>query len=169
MNTQSDGHKPGSTRRSWPRLRRIAQANQGLAAVEFALLTPVLITLLVGLLDFGLAFQRQLNVNAAAQAGASYAVINGFDATGISTIVTNAGGGIQASPAPTQVCACPSPTSGIITSSPTVPPCTGKCPDGSTAGVYVSSNALLSYSTLLPWPGITNPLSLSSTEMVRIQ
>jgi Flp pilus assembly protein TadG len=169
MNTQSDGRKPGSTRRSRPRLIRIAHANQGLAAIEFALLAPVLMALLVGLLDFGLAFQRQLNVNAAAEAGASYAVINGFDVTGISTIVTNSGGGIQASPAPTEVCGCPGATTGITTSSPAAPPCTGKCPDGSTAGVYVSSNALLSYSTLLPWPGITNPLSLSSTQMVRIQ
>ncbi|HWE07518.1 MAG TPA: TadE/TadG family type IV pilus assembly protein [Rhizomicrobium sp.] len=169
MNTQSDGPKHGGTRRRRPLLIRIAQSNQGLAALEFALLAPVLMALLVGLLDFGLAFQRQLQVNAAAQAGASYAVINGFDVTGITNIVTAGSSGIQASPAPTQVCGCPGATSGITTSSPSTPPCTGKCPDGSTAGVYVSANALLSYSTLLPWPGITNPLSLSSTEMVRTQ
>jgi Flp pilus assembly protein TadG len=149
-------------------LVRIAHANRGLAAVEFGLIAPVLIALLLGLFDFGLAYQQQLNVNAAAEQGASYAVTNGFDTTQITNVVTRAGG-IQASPAPTETCGCPNATSGITASSSPTPPCTVKCPDGSYPGVYVSVTALLSYSTVVPWPGLTNPLQLTSTEMVRIQ
>ena len=150
-------------------LARIAHADRGLAAVEFGLIAPVLIMLVLGLFDFGLAYRQQLNVNAAAEAGASYAVTNGFNATQISSAVTSSVAGIQSSPAPTEFCGCPNATSGITQSSSPTPPCVVHCPDGSSPGVYVSVTALLSYTTVVPWPGITNPLQLTSNQMVRIQ
>ena len=49
--------------------------SRGAVAVEFALLLPFLLALLVGMLDFALAFNAQIQVSQAAQAGARAASV----------------------------------------------------------------------------------------------
>jgi Flp pilus assembly protein TadG len=57
-------------------LRRILRRSDGTAAVEAAIFMPIFMMLTFGITDVGAGlFARQL-VNAAAQAGATYAVIN---------------------------------------------------------------------------------------------
>jgi Flp pilus assembly protein TadG len=151
-------------------LLRMVRAEQGVALIEFAVVAPVLVTMVLGVLDFGLGFWFQQQVNAAADAGAAYAVSQGFNSTSIENAIESGGPtAIQASPAPTEVCGCPNATSGIVTSSPATPPCSGTCSDGSTPGIYVTVNAQLSYTTIFPWPGIARPMTISSSQTVRIQ
>lgn len=47
---------------------------EGVAAVEFAIIMPVLLLILAGLMDFGWAFYWKHNVTNASRAGARYAV-----------------------------------------------------------------------------------------------
>ena len=137
---------------------------RGAAIVEFALVLPFLLLLTIGLFDLGFGAYQTLQVHAAAEAGAQYAVRHDWDASAIQTAVTSATGasGIAATPAPSQVCGCPD--GGIFTPRPSC----GTCPDGSPAGVYASVSARLSYSPMLPYPGLPDPLVLTGQAYRRL-
>jgi hypothetical protein len=71
--------------------------------------------------------------------------------------------GISASPAPTQYCGC---ASGTTVSNAT---CGSICPDGMTAGTYVSASAVRDYTTLVSWPMFPASYHQTATSTVRIQ
>jgi Flp pilus assembly protein TadG len=152
----------GRVRQTLARLRR---DRAGTTAVELALVAPLLAIILVPLSDLGIGAYRQMQVTTAVQAGARYAVLHGFDSTGIGNAVTGATSlaGINATPAPVQSCGCVSGTS--ITAAT----CGAACPDGSSAGTYVTVNANASYALLFDYPGLGNPLTLSAQSTVRIK
>lgn len=58
-------------------------SERGQAAVEFALIAPVLIVLVLGVIQIGIAFNHYLTVTDAARAGARTAIVARF--TGISS------------------------------------------------------------------------------------
>ncbi len=61
-----------------PRRPGVALSNtdKGAAAVEFALLLPLLMILVVGILGFGQAYFTKIDLSNAAQEGARYAVVS---------------------------------------------------------------------------------------------
>jgi Flp pilus assembly protein TadG len=144
---------------------KLAASRSGLGAIEFALVAGILCTLVLGVLDFGVGFWEQTEVGNAARAGAEYARQYGFAANSIQTAVTSATSlsSITASPAPVKQCGCPNASTGV-----TVYTCGNSCPGGGTTGTYVVVNAHASYSTIFTWPGISNPMTLASTAVVRI-
>src|ERR1700686_5281626 len=99
--------------RSAHRLASLMRAEHGNAAIEFALATPILIGLLVPVADLGMAFSQQIKVQQAAQAGAQYALLHGFNSSAISNAVTAATtlATVTAWPAPTTSYGCPTGTS----------------------------------------------------------
>ena len=139
--------------------------SKGVAALEFALVAPFLCTFILGVVDLGFGFQAQMAVTQAAQAGSYSALLNGFDTSSIQNAVANSTGvdGINASPTPTQSCGCPSGTAVSTTS------CGSTCPDGQTAGTYITVTAEYQYSTILSYPGLSSPMTLASTSTVRIK
>ncbi|KQR69099.1 TadE/TadG family type IV pilus assembly protein [Rhizobium sp. Leaf341] len=56
---------------------RLVRDSSGVAAVEFALVAPVFLLLMVGLVDLGLAYHAKLKVNAAISAASYYAFQTG--------------------------------------------------------------------------------------------
>ena len=52
---------------------------RGAAAVEFAILVPVLVTLVLGAIDFGRFAYNYIAVTNAARAGAAYAIMNPYN------------------------------------------------------------------------------------------
>ena len=145
--------------------RRFARHSAGNAAIEMALAAPVLATLMVGTVDFGMAVYRKMQVQHAAQSGAEYAMVHGFSATAITSAVTGATAftGISATPAPAQSCGCPSGTT--ITAAT----CGTNCASGLAAGIYVTVSTQGSYATILPYPGISNSFAFTAASVVRIQ
>jgi hypothetical protein len=119
---------------------------------------------MVGLFDLGFGAYQLLQVHAAAEAGAQYAVRHDWNVSAIAAAVTNATGtgGIAATPEPSQMCGCPD--GGILTPKPAC----GTCPSGSPAGVYASVSARLSYSPVLPYPGLPDPLVLTGQAFRRL-
>jgi Flp pilus assembly protein TadG len=117
----------------------------GVAAVEFAIIAPLLAIILVGVTELGFAVRQQMQVQEAAAAGAQYASLKGWDPTNISLAVTNtaSNSGITATPAPTSFCGCPS-TSGIATIV-----CGQICPDHVAARSYARVNASMTRTTIL--------------------
>jgi Flp pilus assembly protein TadG len=146
-------------------IRAFAAAREGIAAVEFAVLGLVVSLVLVCTLDLGLGIYQEMQVQTAAQVGAQYAAEHGFDAGKITTIVQSATSSIavSASPAPAQSCGCPG-ASGVIPAD-----CGAGCPDGNSAGVYVTVSAAGTYTTILPYPILPNSFALASQSTVRIQ
>jgi Flp pilus assembly protein TadG len=153
----------------WQTLRRFAgnraDGIAGVAAVEFAIIVPPLLLMVVCTADLGFGMYRKLQVQNAAQAGAEYAIAHGYKPSSISTAVKSAttfSSNIVAT-VPPSYCGCPSNT-GVTTAT-----CNFTCADGSLSGTYVTVSAQGSYTTLLPYPGIANTFDFASTSTVRIQ
>jgi Flp pilus assembly protein TadG len=142
----------------------------GATAVEFALLAPVLTVMLLGIVDFGNLAYAQMQVATSAQAGADYALHNGFNATAIQTAVTSATSRtVTASPAPAQVTGC-------VTNNVLVTTTGTSCPSGGSPGTYVVVNATSTFTPLVTfktynghrWQAFSLPTSLTAKAAIRI-
>jgi hypothetical protein len=143
----------------------ILSDRDGSGAVEFAFIAPVV--LLMGLLtfDLGMGGYRQMQAQSAAQAGAAYAVVNGYDKAGIAAAVQSAtpNATVAASPDPVQFCAC-SGENGLQNAA-----CGSACRNGQIAGTYVSVYTSARYQTLVGYPGVPSSFPLSAQATVRLQ
>lgn len=144
-------------------LTRLRADQRGLAAIELAIIAPMLVLLLVATEELGFAVRQQMQVQDAAAAGALYATEYGWDQAGIASAVTTAksSSGIAATPTPVLFCGCPSVT-GVSTAT-----CGATCADGSTARQYVQVSASLTRTTLLP-SQLPLPTTLTATATTRL-
>jgi len=125
-------------------LRKL-RPDAGIAAIEFAVMAPLLLALILSIIELGLATRDSMRAQSAAATGAYYAMQKGFNATNISSAVVNGTGavGLSASPAPTLFCGCPT-TTGISTAT-----CGAICTGGIPARQYVKVNASISRTSIL--------------------
>jgi uncharacterized membrane protein len=137
---------------------------RGTAALEFGLMVPVLLALVTGATEIGMAAFESMQVQNAAEAGALYASQHQTDAAGIQNAVLTATGtaGITASPAPVGFCGCPG--AGGVTAGD----CTTLCPGGDAQGKYVRVSAAMTHSKILSLPGLPNPLVLTGVSTLRV-
>ena len=143
-------------------VRRCLSDQRGAAAVEFALLTPVLTVLMFGTVDLGSLAYQSMQVEAAASAGAAYAIHSGWNASAIASAVTSATSlTVAASPSPSVVLACV--TNGVLVTTQTL-----TCPSGGAAGSYVVVNAQATFTPIIDWAAFSLPSTLSAQAMVRI-
>lgn len=146
-------------------LARLAGDQSGVAAVELALIAPVLTLMMVAVTDIGLGVYRKMQVEDAAQVGVQYAIRNGFDATDISNAVIRAtnSSAITASPAPVTFCGCAT-GSGINAVS-----CGNTCTGGALAGTYTTVSAQATYSTILNYQVVSKNYNFSAQSTTRLQ
>jgi len=145
-------------------LGRLAHNRAGMTAVEFALATPIVLAVIGPAADLGIAFAEQIQVQQAAQAGAQYALLHGFNSTSISNAVTAATTlGVSAAPAPSQSCGCPTGTSLTATT------CGTTCSNGENAGSYVFVNAQATYTPVAPYSFFGSSVTLAAQATVRVQ
>lgn len=173
-------------------LRFIARAartgfrdRRGVATVELALVSTVMIGLMLPMFDIGMGFYFKTQVHTAAQAGAEYAYVHGWNSTNTTTqtsilsAVTSATGlsAIAASPAPTLACGCVDGTT-ITLSTPSSPYTSDTCASQTTCagsnnpvkpGAFVTVNAQATYTPLITYLGFGSPVTLSATSVVRVQ
>lgn len=132
--------------------------------MEFGLIAPMLAAILLPVIDIGIGFYQRMQVQDAAQAGAQYAMTHGWNSTAIQNAVTSATTlSIGASPAPVRSCGCPG-TASVVSAA-----CGSACTDGHPAGTYVTVSAQALYTTLVPYPGLGNSVTLSAQSTARIQ
>ncbi len=146
-------------------LDRLQRDRSGASAAEFALVLPIMTLLLFGAVDVsGLAW-TQMQVGAAARAGASYALTHGYDEVGINAAVANATGLTVTVGAMSKDAGCPNASTGItVVANKSTP-----CPDGGAIpGDYVTVNASGTYSPIFGWPGLPNAINLSARSQVRV-
>jgi len=134
-------------------------------AVEFSFIAPILVFVGVATFDYGAGVYRQMQVQEAAQLGAQYAVVHGFDSSAISDTVVNSTSysSIAATPAPTSFCGCVSSGAVVETT------CGNTCADGHLAGTYVTVHSAATYSTTLPYPSIPSSFALAGQATMRLQ
>lgn len=117
-------------------LRRWLADRRGASAVEFALIAPVFVGMMVGVVEAGGALRTGLQARQAAAAGAAYASKHTFDATAIAAASTAATAKTGLTTSAAQYCGCPM-SSGFSTT------CTGVCADGYAPRSYVVVTASL--------------------------
>ncbi len=158
-----------ATRRVLGTMHRGAASKDGNAAVEFAIIAPVLIGLLVPVADFGLYIYDQMQLNLAAQAGMEYAARNGWVPAGIQQAAINASPSLNLTAqnvTSSEFCGCPSGTT--IAAQNCNDPNTGQqahCnndPAQPLVGTYVNVTTTYQYNTLFHYPTIPDSQTLSS-------
>lgn len=145
------------------RVSALIESRRGTAAVEFAFLAPLLVTLALGTIDYGALIYQSMQVQAAAHAGADYALRNGWNSSAIQTAVISATSApVSANPAPQLTNACI--VGGVVatTTNPT-------CASGATAGSYVLVSAQSTVAPIVAWPSFAMPGTVSARAMVRIK
>lgn len=146
--------------------RRFTRARRASAAVEFAIVGPLLLLLATGIYDYGTAMWQKMQVANAARVGAAYVTTTGWNAAAVTLAVQGATGlaGITASPAPTQACGCPDAARGIVAAA-----CGSACASGDLASNYVTVHATKTYTFATPIPGRAGTATLRSTAVARVQ
>lgn len=146
----------------------ICKSDHGGSLMELALVCPILFVLLFAAVDLGRAFFVDLEVASAAHAGAEFGSQNPSNTAGMQAAAKqNAPDLTNLTVAtPAWGCECSDGTS-YSASCGTTPNCTANSSRGSNVVHRVQVTASVSYSTLLPWPGLSSPITLTSTATVR--
>lgn len=106
----------------------MARTERGASAVEFALVVPLLLSLLLGVIEFGNWFNQQITLTSAAREGArAYALHYAESTFSLSTVVTNAAPGVSGVTASTDQPAktCPAGANVTVTTTKTFTSLTG--------------------------------------------
>lgn len=141
-------------------LNRLRRDHSGNALVELALVTPFLVAITLGVIDFGRGAQASMSLRSAARVGAEYVSRTG-DLDKVSTIVAEAANLDLASLAVAPVMFCECDAGGAE--------CGTFCADGTVARRFISVTATQTFSTLVPYPLVTNPMHLSGRAVLRVQ
>jgi len=133
-------------RRLRPSPGRVSGAGRddsGVAAIEFALVAPLLIALVMAIIDIGMATYAKREAHAAAQAGAQFSLIAGWEPADIEAVA--AGSSTLAAPLITveRVWACSQPTGLSFVAEGS------SCGSGG-AGTYVRVTVDPQFSSILP-------------------
>ena len=142
--------------------RGILAERRGVAAVELAIIWPILTLVLIGGCDVGFMFYRQMQVDMAAYAGATYAAQNAWNQTSVQNaaqVATALGTGVSATA--TQNVGCLNTTTGAFMAS--------GCSGNVTSGTYVTVATSYTFTPLAPYTGVVLPSTLTGTATVRTQ
>lgn len=150
-------------------LRRFRRDDRGGPALEFALVTPVILVVMGGMTDFSLANWTQGVLANSVAEGAAYAMLAGpgVTAANIQAVVSQklslAASSVTVSgPA----CRC---LSNAVPSVATSQTCGATCADGTLAGKYVTISAQFTYTPVMPsFSQLSTPV-LTETVEVRLK
>lgn len=147
----------------WADLRLIWRSNSGIAAVEFAMVVPIMALMFLAIADLGIGIYTDMQVNNAAQYGTEYALLNGYDSDSISNAIRSASNLSDLTISPSQFCGCPQ--SGRVNRTS----CSASCSDGTSAGTYAQVSVTHNYATIIPYPGLPSSFALAAHSTVRLQ
>jgi Flp pilus assembly protein TadG len=160
----------------WERLCRCCN---GVAALEFALIAPVLLTICGALADFGLALRDQMQLHQAVSNGAGYAFAAQQSLASLGTIspatvssvvsasLTLSNVKVTAT-TPGPYCVQTNTQSSPPTSSLTAGSYDTACPGGNPAGTYMTIMAQYTFTPMTPAYSQLASRSLSATVIVRL-
>lgn len=131
---------------------RFFKTSRGQSLVELALLAPVLITLVLGALDYGRAYFAYVSVTNAARNGAQYASSSpdaAADLDGIKNAVLG-------------------DTGDLVDTSPTNPDVTVTTGTDGRGRIYADVRVTYTFTTIFPWPGLPTSMDVERTVRARV-
>jgi Flp pilus assembly protein TadG len=133
----------------------------GNIAVEFALIAPVALLMLVGTAEYGTAVYDRLQLSSALRAGIQYATLASVSTDAVEQVVMDA---LTSDPAlvtvtAQKICECPDGTETA---------CDQTCSDG-TRRTFMRIDAVRQREVLFSYPGISGPTTLEAHAFVRIE
>ena len=146
MSWQEGGRAGGGTRKN--RRPNLWRSEDGIGAVEFGFIAPILMLLLLGIVDFGMAYWKQMQIRNAANAGIQWAMTNGYDLIKIPAVAASATNLSGIAVTPSLPCGCATGT-GV-----TILACASLCPDNTVPKPYIMVNARICYTPLFTWPAL---------------
>jgi Flp pilus assembly protein TadG len=151
---------------STPRRRACFRREGGQSLVELALVLPILLLLLVGVIEIGRFSYYSILVSNAARAGAQYGaqgLATAADQNGMETAATNDGESIAPlSATAKRTCGCTGTLAGLSDTCPAI------CTLPNHALVYVEVTARGTFNSMFNYPGLPTTIDLSSTEKMRV-
>jgi len=137
------------------------RARKGSVLLEFALVVPPFLLLCVAGIDFARVFNTAMVLTGATRTGLEYAgqsAAAAADASGIATLVgTSAGNPAGLTVSSNQLCTCSIGGTHVA--------CSSKCSGMIT---YVQVSASLPFHTLVAWPYIPQPVTVTRTGVIRV-
>jgi Flp pilus assembly protein TadG len=139
----------------------------GQSLVELAMVVPMMLLLLVGIIEIGRFSYYSILVANAARAGAQYGaqgLATAADTNGIQTAAQSDGqNDARLTVTSAQLCGCAGNSLGTCPTAPPPPTCANNHPL-----VYVSVTASGTFSSLFNYPGIGPSITVTSTEQMRV-
>jgi Flp pilus assembly protein TadG len=164
---------PLSKSKAWRSIRAFVigpDGTSGSALVEFAIFCPIIVFLAIPTMDLGLLIFNKMEVHYAAQAGAQYAIGKvTYDATAISTAVTNATRFSTVTPSSSQFCGCPSTTGVTFCAATCGPACTACAATVQGHYVTVTATPATPYKIFAPFRSMSSTYDLTGRATVRIR
>lgn len=155
------------------------RARRGVAALELGLVSPILITMLVGVSDFSIVYHKQLQLSSALLAGSEYAQNKGQSETG-TTLSNDVANFVQTISNVTLSSVTSSVNGGLIATdyycvsgnpaTYTGPYSNGAlCTDGSTAGQFISISGSYTYTPIFRANRAFLPGTFTQSVIIRLQ
>lgn len=140
------------------RLKVLQGCNRGVSAVEFALITPVILMAMLGLFDYGMAMYNKIELTSAVRSGAQFAMLDASDIATIQSVVSLATNldPTTITVTPTPFCECANGTT--IT-------CGNACADGSSNRYFLTVSAVHAFTPLF----LPTTLNVTASTTVRTQ
>ena len=136
---------------------------RGTSFIEVAILTPVMLLICCGVMDFARVVYAGVEIAGAARAGVQYGALTPGNSGNTSGMVqaalndaTDLGSSVTASAS--NFCMCSGSTVDCNST------CSGDVPDG-----YVTVTANYTFNSLIPYPGVPQTITLSKTAKMRAQ
>lgn len=142
-------------------LRVLGADIRGSSIVEFALMTPMIVSILMGVADFGLAVNEKMRLVSASRAGVQSGYDNSSNVSAITQAVQGATGLNAQSIAVVVSNSCGCADGSTVA-------CGGTCVNGGALRSYVTVAVSENYSLLLNYPGFPNPIMLSASTTLRV-
>ena len=136
-------------------LSSFVQCQWGVAAVEFALIAPILLILLIGVFDFGMFINTQMRLENLSRSIAEYIIQGGEEDNVWDDVIVASGyfddDGLETSLIVNTGEACECDDAGEIA-------CDDACGTGEYKRHFIEVGLEMNYSPMIPYPGLTDNL-----------
>lgn len=152
-------------RKIWRSFVELIGDDDGVAAIEFALLVPMLMVILTGLTDYGLYINTKMQLQALSDRTAQYVAQGGSENDVNANIIQRSslytdGASNQTSITFTSTTACEC-SDGVAVS------CAGSCSGSDYVRNFYTATITGTYTPLLPWPGIPDSITLTGSSRLQ--
>jgi Flp pilus assembly protein TadG len=140
-------------------------AEEGVSLLEFALIVPILVFIVLGVADLSLVIAQSVIVTQAAEAGAAYGTLAGNhnDFAGMTAAATNAANGLSgfSVTSVSNWCSCTSGGSAVG--------CSSSCAGSASPIMYVQVQTSATEQVLASYPGLQSSFLVQGISILRVQ